>query len=318
MRMGPLETREFPDGLRVSVRHSVEGKELTSIRIGGPLECLVLPKTTEELARLLAAGVGFEAVLGAGTNALVADEGIRGFTLGLKMLNREIAWSEEPDGRMRVSAGAGVPLRTLARQTAERGLGGLEWAVGIPGTVGGAVVMNAGAHGGDLSQVAGAVTLCLAGGEVVDFTGEGLRFTYRRFQRPAGSVVVGADLVLTPDDPEAVRARCEEYRAQRRRREPSALPSAGSVFRNPPGAAAGALIEQTGLKGRRVGGARISERHANYIVNEGGATARDVWELMAECRRQVAHHFGIWLEPEVALVGEWPAGCLEALGLAPH
>jgi UDP-N-acetylmuramate dehydrogenase len=204
-----------------------------------------------------------------------------------------------------VVAGAAVQLGKLARAAVGRGLGGLEHAEGIPGTVGGAVFMNAGAYGGDVSEAIESVDGVDAEGTRRTLAADALAFGYRRTDLPPGFIVTSVRFRLTPDDPEALAQRLRAIRDRRVASQPHGSANAGSIFKNPTGDHAGRLIEAAGLKGMRVGGARISERHANFIVNDGGAAAADVQALMAEAQRAVWEWNGVWLEPEIRLVGRW-------------
>lgn len=275
----------------------------TSYRIGGPADWFAQPETTGELGTLLraarAAGVAVT-LLGGGSNMLVGDGGVRGLVIKLGRGFRRVTW--EPDG---VRAGAAVQLGRLARDSAARGLAGLEHAEGIPGTVGGALFMNAGAYGGDIAAVVSAVEGVGADGALREISATTIPFRYRRAGLPEGFVVTAVAFALRPDDEAAVRARMDTVRTRRVASQPHGEPNSGSVFKNPRGDHAGRLIEAAGLKGCRIGGARISERHANFIVNGGGARATDVQTLMAIAQRAVWERSGVWLEPEVRLVGRW-------------
>ena len=275
----------------------------TSYRIGGPADLLARPDTVDELGIVLreasAAGVGVT-LLGGGSNVLIGDGGMRGVVVKLGRGFRRVEW--KPDG---VRAGAAVQLGRLARESAARGLTGLEHAEGIPGTVGGALFMNAGAYGGDIAGTAETVDGLDANGSPLRLGRETLAFTYRRAHLPAGFVVTAVSFGLRSEGPDAVRARLDAVRSRRVASQPQGQPNAGSIFKNPPGDHAGRLIEAVGLKGRRVGGARFSERHANFIVNDGRARATDVQVLMAIAQRAVWERSGVWLEPEVRLVGSW-------------
>jgi UDP-N-acetylmuramate dehydrogenase len=279
----------------------------TSFRIGGPADLLVMPDTVEELAFVLraAAAHGVRAsLLGGGSNVLVGDEGMRGIVVKLGRGFAAVSW--DGDGtEPSVSAGASVQLGRLARDAVGRGLAGLEYAEGIPGTVGGALFMNAGAYGGDLAGAVDAVEGVTAEGEPLVLARPALAFRYRRAEVPRGFVVTAVRFRLRRDDGASLRARMDAVRAQRVAAQPNGRPSAGSIFKNPSGDHAGRLIEGAGLKGTRAGRARISERHANFIVNEGGARAVDVKALMDVAQRVVWERSGVWLEPEVQLVGSW-------------
>jgi UDP-N-acetylmuramate dehydrogenase len=277
----------------------------TSFRIGGPADLLVSPADVGELSHVLrtaAAHGAHVSLLGGGSNMLVGDGGIRGIVVKLGRGFTDVAWRE--DG-CAVRAGAAVQLGRLARAAVERGLAGLEYAEGIPGTVGGALFMNAGAYGGDVSGAVQAVEGVEADGTVRTLATPALRFRYRRAELPRGFVVTAVRFGLRPDAADAVAARMADARAHRLAAQPHGSANAGSIFKNPAGDHAGRLIEAVGLKGARAGRARISERHANFIVNEGGARASDVKALMELAQRAVWERSGVWLEPEVQLVGSW-------------
>ncbi len=279
----------------------------TSFRIGGPAELLVIPETPAELGAVVRAAAAYgvrPTLLGAGSNVLVGDGGITGVVVKLGRGFAHVTWQEGEGGAV-ARAGAALQLGRLARAAVKRGLAGLEFAEGIPGTVGGALFMNAGAYGGDVSTAVEAVEGVAAGGATVDLASVTLAFGYRRAALPPGFVVTAVRFGLRRDDPAAVRARMEEVRARRVAAQPHGDANAGSIFKNPAGDHAGRLIEAAGLKGARAGRARISERHANFIVNEGGARAADVKALIELAQRVVWERSGVWLEPEVRLVGIW-------------
>lgn len=275
----------------------------TSLRVGGPADVLVQPDTPEELSVVLrtAAGHGVPVtMLGGGSNLLVGDGGIRGVVVKLGRGFRAVA----RDGDL-VRAGAAVQMGRLARETAALGLAGLEHGEGIPGTVGGAIRGNAGAYGGDVASVLERICGVDEHGTLCELPRASVAFDYRRAALPARFVVTAAVFRLRPDDPAAVLARLEHARARRTAAQPQGVATAGSIFKNPRGDHAGRLIEMAGLKGRRIGHARISDRHANWIVNEGRALAADVQALMTMAQRAVWERSGVWLEPEVRLIGTW-------------
>jgi len=275
----------------------------TTYRIGGPADLLVIPTSEADVLATLKICRERDVplyVMGSGSNLLVSDKGVRGVVLRLGHWMGRIT----VNGR-RIWAEAGVSLPKLAKVAADRGLAGLEWAGGVPGTVGGAVAMNAGAHGSDTSRVVSRIHLATREGERIVRSAQEMRFSYRqcRLLREERLVVLGAEFELESDDPQAVAARMKEYAARRRRTQPLGMPSSGSVFKNPPGDYAGRLIEAASLKGTRIGGAQISTVHGNFIVNTGGARADDVYRLIALVRRRVKEEFDVDLELEVELVG---------------
>lgn len=277
----------------------------TSFRIGGPADRLVQVQREDQLAPLLAL-LEEEKIpwflLGRGSNLLAPDEGWRGAALSLEGEFREMELLE--DGRT-LRAGAGVSLSALCAFARDHGLSGLEFAWGIPGSVGGAAVMNAGAYGGEMKDVLRAVTHLSPAGERQTLRGEDLDLGYRH-SRYSGTreIVLWAEFALQPGEPAAIAARMEELMGRRKARQPYDLPSAGSVFKRPEGYFAGALIEEAGLKGRAVGGAQVSPKHAGFIVNNGGASCRDVLDLMEIVQREVRARSGVTLEREVKLLGE--------------
>jgi UDP-N-acetylmuramate dehydrogenase len=284
---------------------------LTSIRIGGPADALVRIETVSALCCLQAV-VQEHAIplfiLGGGSNLLIRDGGIRGIVVLLRGAFR--AYGVEPCGssvqpaRARVQVGVGYPLSRLALQLARQGWRGLEFAYGIPGTLGGAMVMNAGTHLGDMSRVLVQARVLRQDGQVQELPAETLGLRYRGSSYPPGAVLLGATLCLQQGEPEQIEALMHESYARRQRTQPLSQPNAGSIFKNPPGTAAGRLIEELGLKGTRLGGAMISPVHANFIVNIGHATAADVEALMAHVRARVRAAYNIDLEAEVHVVGE--------------
>ena len=272
----------------------------TSFRVGGPAELLACPRSEEELAALLRQCARMEVrprVLGGGTNILAPDGGVPGVVISTRGLD---SLELPEDGS--ISAGAGVPLARLAVFAQKNGLTGLEFAHGIPGTVGGGMYMNAGAYGGELAQVAVSARFLTAEGELRTLVGEEMGLGYRRsaFMGLPG-VIVSARFRLEAGDPETIQARMRELMERRRASQPLELPSAGSTFKRPVGGYAAALIQEAGLKGFRVGDAAVSEKHAGFVVNLGSATAADVLTLMARIREIVKAKSGIELEPEVRI-----------------
>ncbi|MBC7339792.1 MAG: UDP-N-acetylmuramate dehydrogenase [Firmicutes bacterium] len=290
--------------VRGDVRSSEPMSRHTSFRVGGPADLYVRPADLPSLVAALdiLAGAGLPVlVVGLGTNLLVRDGGIRGAVVSTALLG---GWHLEGD---RLVARCGSALSGLARATARAGWSGLEFAAGIPGTLGGAVAMNAGAHGACLADVLERVTVLGDSGPLTLGRDEA-GFAYRDSRvRREKLVVTEAVLRLRPTSPAQAEERIRQVLRVRAESQPRGVPSAGSFFRNPPRMAAGALIEQAGCKGMRVGGAEVSPVHANFLVNRGGASARDVLTLAARVRERVAERFGIWLEPEVEVVGEDPS-----------
>lgn len=290
---------DFPG--EICIRYGEPMSKHTSFRIGGNVEAMAFPKNREELSLLLNWSGLLDrkpVILGAGTNVLAPDEGMEGLIICLKDCLDGI---ERLDDR-RIRVMAGVTLSRAAVFAASQGLSGLEFAHGIPGTLGGGVYMNAGAYGGDLGSVCREVELMDFRGNLYTRTGEEMDFSYRHScleTEPA--IVVSAVLELEPGKEEDIRGRMKELQTKRLASQPLNLPSAGSAFKRPAGGYAAALIEQAGLKGFRVGDAAISEKHAGFAVNLGGATAADVKKLLEEVSRRVEAHSGIRLEPEIRI-----------------
>jgi UDP-N-acetylmuramate dehydrogenase len=287
----------------------------TAMRVGGPADLLIVCESVDEIVRAIEAArrhcVSWR-LLGGGCNVLVADRGVR----GLVIVNRTTRIECDPAEGV-AQAEAGALLAVLAREAVGRGLAGLEWAAGLPGTVGGAVVGNAGAFDGDIAAVLRSATVLAPDGEVVERPNDWFQFGYRSSrikgsgeqggrgaeeQRDAGTVVLVATFALPQGDPEALMARAEEILEWRKTRHPTGA-TMGSTFKNPPNSHAGYLIEQAGLRGTRVGGAQISRLHGNFFMNTGAATAADVLELIEHARTEVKRRFGVEMELEIELVG---------------
>lgn len=280
----------------------------TSFRIGGPVPLMALPRSEEEVQEILSAAVLEAGVtpffMGNGTNLLVADEGADLFVVkafhGLSRL--ELAEEGEWPGRPTIVAGSGVLLSQLANFAMEHGLTGLEFAGGIPGTVGGAITMNAGAYGGEIAQVLSSVTSVSLPSEELTRKGD-FQFSYRHsVYQERQEFILRASFSLEAGDRLAIRARMDELAARRKEKQPLEYPSAGSMFKRPPGHFAAALIEQCGLKGFAVGGAQVSEKHAGFVVNRGGATCADVLELVRQVQERVLAQTGVALEMEVKVL----------------
>lgn len=286
--------------MRGEVRFEAPLRDYTSFRIGGPADVLVIPADVDDLSRLVkqahAAKVSVFVI--GGTNLLVRDQGIRGVVVSLSRLK---AIRDEPDGV--VYAEGGVVMPTLMRHAISRALSGLEWAAGIPGTVAGCVVMNAGTRLGEMKDAVKAVCVVDPLGRVNDCPASDIQFSYRRALLPRG-IVVGVWLQLKPSQREKIESVVKEYLRYRKNTQPLTLPNAGCVFKNPEHNTAGRLIEAAGLKGARVGDAQVSEKHANFVVNLGRASAADVIALIKKVGRTVEQQTGITLELELKIVGQ--------------
>ena len=318
----------LPAALGLEVQQEVSLAPYTSMKVGGPAQYFVTVNSTEQMIKVTrwarAAAIPYY-ILGGGSNILVADAGIRGLVVYNRC--RRVRVDEAPccvfpqDDRPFLFAESGAAMAGAARTSIAAGLTGLEWAVSVPGTVGGAVVGNAGAHGGEIKDNLWNAMILSAEDMVEEVDAVQLAFAYRSsalkqaasapravVKAGFGPVVLNANFRLNFGDAEASKAVADQYLQHRRRTQP-VEPSIGSTFRNPPGDYAGRLIEAAGLKGAHVGGAEVSALHANFLVNRGGvgaAAAADVLALMQEIQRTVQERFGVHLEPEVQLVGEWP------------
>ena len=273
----------------------------TSFRVGGGAEVMAFPKNAEELAQILRACKKLNiipTILGAGTNVLAPDEGMPGMMICLK----DCLGGMERVDDTHVRVAAGVTMTRAALFAAELGLSGLEFAHGIPGTVGGGVYMNAGAYGGEISQVCSSVDVMDIDGNISTFSNQQMEFSYRHsILEDNGGIVISAVFALVPKAEADIRAQMKELMGRRSASQPLDLPSAGSAFKRPVGGFAGALIEQAGLKGYQIGGAAISTKHAGFAVNIDNATADDVKKLLQSVSDIVFEKFGIRLEPEVRI-----------------
>ncbi|MGH2812943.1 MAG: UDP-N-acetylmuramate dehydrogenase [Actinomycetota bacterium] len=290
--------------VRGKVRRDFPISRFTSFRLGGPAAVLVEPADAEDLAavgRVLAKTELEPLVIGRGTNLLVSDDGYEGVVI---RLGKPFEWIRSEDSEL--EAGGSTPLPQVANRAARLSLTGLEFAIAIPATVGGAVKMNAGAHSSSVSDILGSATICrLAGGELKTVNPEDLAMGYRESSLGASDVVTSARFRLESGDREEILGRMERYRTHRSTTQPVEAPNAGSMFRNPAGDTAGRLIEAAGLKGRRAGGAEVSQKHANFFLALPGARAQDVYELMALVQKAVKRESGVLLIPEVRLAGRF-------------
>lgn len=281
----------------------------TSARIGGPADALLIVHSTDDLVQVVtelwAMEVPFK-ILGGGSNILVSDAGVRAVVLLNKA--RRVVFNQE-DAPPTVTAESGSNFGALARQAAQKNLSGLEWAAGIPGTVGGAVVGNAGAHGGDVASSLVMAEILQQDNGKQNWNPDQFAFRYRGSilkEKGGSAVVLSATLQLSHGEPEEINKKLGDFLVYRRRTQPPGA-SMGSMFKNPPDDHAGRLIDAAGLKGTRSGEAEISDVHANFFINHGGALAQDVYALICQAQRAVSEKFGVDLELEIELFGEWAA-----------
>ncbi len=301
--------------LKNELRKTIQGDLLfdeplaryTSIKVGGPADVLFYPASLEEIPKAL----GFCKarslscwVLGNGSNLLIRDGGIRGMVLRLNRLLQQFEILEEKEGEVFLKAESGLSLAKLVEFSRSQGLSGMESLYGIPGSVGGAVIMNAGTREGEIGALIETLTVMNAAGEIKEYPKKKLHFEYRDLEIPRSEIILSTVLKLQKSTPEKVSQKIEFFQKRRRDTQPLDQPNMGSVFKNPPKKFAAQLIEELGLKGVRVGQARISEKHSNWIVNEGGATAKDIVVLMGLVRDKVREAAGVRLEIEVKIVGE--------------
>lgn len=276
--------------------------EHTTLKLGGPADYLVFPRSAEEINALFAEAGAYNlpvTVIGHGSNLLVLDGGIRGLVICIGKNMRTIT----REGNM-ITAQAGAMLGSVAVEAAEAGLSGLEFASGIPGTVGGGVTMNAGAYNGEMSQVVKTVKALSPGGKEIVLSREEMDFSYRHSAVTEKNLIVTeATFELQPGDPATIRAKMSELNARRAEKQPLDVPSAGSTFKRPEGFFAAALIDQCGLKGYSIGGARVSMKHAGFLVNTGNSS-KDFYDLMQKVQQIVDERVGVKLEPEIRILGE--------------
>jgi UDP-N-acetylmuramate dehydrogenase len=294
-------------GLRVKVDEPLA--RYTSMKIGGPADYFIEAQTDAALASLLRLlnqqAMNF-CLLGNGSNVLISDRGVRGVVIRLAGEFKKIQWAEDGE-RVHVNVGAAYAVSQLVREAARKGFAGLEFAEGIPGSVGGALFMNAGAYGSEFEKVVDQVEGVTSQGKPICFSRDEMTFSYRDSHLPPGTIVTRVRMQLHKAESIEVGSKLQELVSRRKSSQPSGYPNSGSMFRNPPGDFAGRLIEAAGLKGKRIGQSQISERHANFIVNLGGAKAADVLQLTELAQAEVRNRFGVELVLEVKLLGEWSA-----------
>jgi UDP-N-acetylmuramate dehydrogenase len=302
-----MNEEELKSLIRGKISFDVPMTRHTSLRVGGSADVLAFPQDEEDLSVIIQfakeRAIPYY-VLGRGTNVIVRDGGLRGIVISLCRGFREMSIIGRENEEVLVSAGAGGDLKSLVRFTRQKNLTGLEAFTGIPGTVGGALAMNAGAFGSEMGDVVRSVAMMEETGGVMVKQRRELRFEYRNLILPKGSFILRSVLGVREAEGEEIAAKLKNVQRLRSRSQPWNVPTAGSIFKNPEGASAGQLIDELGFKGYRIGDARISEKHGNFIVNEGGATAADVLALMAFIRDEVYEKRGIRLIPEVHIIGE--------------
>lgn len=292
---------QLSKGLGATVLRDEPLERHTSVKVGGKCDLAVFAPDSETAAKIYhecKAVLLYAMVMGNGSNCLFTDEGFRGAVI----LPAAHSGKIEADGE-RITASAGIQLSEVCKTALQNGLTGLEFAYGIPGTVGGAVYMNAGAYGGEMKQVVESVTAMGADGKLITFTADELSLGYRtsRFEH-SGEIIVSATLKLSRGEREKISEKMEELIGRRKARQPLEYPSFGSAFKRPEGTYAGLVIEQSGLKGFGIGGAQISPKHANFIINIGGATSKDITDLIELTEKTVLEKTGYVLEPEVRLI----------------
>ena len=299
-----LSIIEFLEEVKIEFTQNAPMSEFTSFKIGGPADFLCSPQNLEELKLLLKFCRENEIsyfVLGNGSNLLVSDLGIEGIVISLKHFN-DISYNPAYE----ISCGAGIKLSKLCSFALENSLSGLEFAWGIPGTVGGAIYMNAGAYGGEISFVLKECTFIDEEGNVVQADLSSLQLDYRKsLFTDSNKVIVSAKFLLKNDRKENIRAVMDDLIDRRRNKQPLEYPSAGSTFKRPTGHYAGALIEECGLKGTQIGGAQVSEKHAGFVINTGNATCSDVLSLISKIKQEVYLQTSVTLEPEVKTIGRF-------------
>ncbi|QPJ60674.1 MAG: UDP-N-acetylmuramate dehydrogenase [Candidatus Nitronauta litoralis] len=298
--------------IKGEVRSSEMMSQHTSLRIGGPADLFILPQDLDDLKLILRNhGVTPLFFLGEGSNLLISDKGVRGIVVSLKRGFKKITLPEffnnpQDEECAILKVGAGVKMSYLAKFAAKYGLTGIETLVGVPGSLGGALIMNAGAEGTEIGDVVKNITVLRKDGDLVTYDREQLVFEYRKTTFPEKPcVIVYAELELKSGDAAEIQGRIDDYLKKRSQTQPLSLPNSGSVFKNPEGMKAGKLIEQAGLKGFTVGEASVSIKHANFIVNKGEASASDVHSIIGHVQETVKEQFNVELKTEVIIAGDW-------------
>jgi UDP-N-acetylmuramate dehydrogenase len=301
------KTISLAEQIKGEILYSVPLSQYTSFGVGGPVDYLVFPADPEDLRKTLK-WCRKEKVhyflLGNGTNLLVRDGGVRGMAISLARGFQGISELERREKDSLLQAGAGEPLGKLLEFACEKGLTGMEWAAGIPGSVGGALFMNAGAFRSEMKDHLQSLQLMDPEGNLIEKGKEELQFSYRAVELKKGWLILGGKFILRVGNPQAIRSKMNEFLEKRLARQPLHLPSAGSIFKNPSRVAAGKLIEEVGLRGTRLRDAQISEKHANFIVNLGRARARDILTLADWAKDKVFEEKGVRLEMEIQVIGE--------------
>ncbi len=281
-------------------------KTYTTFRVGGPAKWMAAPEDEQQLRIILKTCKETHTpyfVLGRGSNLLVSDNGFDGVVINLRKHFNTITTNKE---KKTITAEAGASLPAVSQAALAAGLTGLEFAAGIPGTIGGGLFMNAGAYGGELQQIVTEAAVMTPDGRIREVPNEEMELGHRLscFMR-TGETILSVTMKLSDGDPEAIKAMMDDFNARRRDKQPLEYPSAGSTFKRPTGYFAGKLIEDAGLKGFSVGGAQVSEKHAGFVINTGNATASDIWNLCQEVRKKVFAQFGVALEPEIQMIGSF-------------
>ena len=299
--------KELSKNIKGKILFHVPLSRYTSLRVGGPADIMIYPSDVMELQKVICFSQTQAIpyfVIGRGSNLLIKDGGLKGIAIRLSLGFKRIKLLNHSRSHTSVLVEAGVSLKRLLKFCIGRGLSGLEFLSGIPGSIGGALAMNSGAQGRQMKDVTESLALITPQAEVIERSKEHLNFEYRKLHLPTGTIILKAQILMKHRSKRIILSEVEKIKKWRRQTQPLNLPSAGSVFKNPIGKSAGQLIEQTGLKGFRVGNAEISEKHANFIVNLGGATAKDILSIMGIIQNRVYQKTGIRLEPEIKIAGE--------------